>query len=309
MSRWAALTIGVISLFYGGCTVEPKSRGPEPLQAADRRVSVLADSYPVYYMASRIAGDWADVSLPVPRELDPAAWLPYPSALTEYRDASLILLNGAEYAKWVKSASLPQDRVVDTAAGFANEFIQRDGGETGADAVEPEQTQVGIDPYTWLDPTLAMRQADAVWEALVTRLPGKDDGLNANIETLKNGLRSLDSHLKVVSETLAGQPMLASHSVYNYLARRYAWNIESVTWAPDEAPDEAEWEAFDAVLKEHPAKIMLWEDEPHPATAALLAERGIHIVVFRPCANRPPMGDYMSEMNANMARLEVAAGR
>ena len=58
------------------------------------------------------------------------------------------------------------------------------------------------------------------------------------------------------------RPLLVSHPVYQYLARRYGLNLRSVMWEPDEVPRETQWAELKAILKDHPAKWMLWERAP-----------------------------------------------
>ena len=69
---------------------------------------------------------------------------------------------------------------------------------------------------------------------------------------------------------------------------------------------EKQLAALDELLKEHPAKLMLWEEEPIEATRKLLEARGIRVVVVRPCDNRVADGDWLTEMNANTERLQSA---
>jgi zinc transport system substrate-binding protein len=59
------------------------------------------------------------------------------------------------------------------------------------------------------------------------------------------------------------------------------------------------------VLKEHPARWMIWEQEPLAETADRLAGLGVRSVVFDPCANRPINGDLLSVMDGNAANLAL----
>jgi zinc transport system substrate-binding protein len=74
-------------------------------------------------------------------------------------------------------------------------------------------------------------------------------------------------------------------------------------------PDDAQWQEFDALREEHAAESMIWEDKPLEAIVDRLAERGVSVVVFRPCGNVPEEGDYMEVMRRNVERLRpVFAG-
>ena len=56
-------------------------------------------------------------------------------------------------------------------------------------------------------------------------------------------------------------------------AQRYGLNMQSVHWEPDAEPDAVMWQELEDILETHPAKIMLWEDEPRPSVKTALAER------------------------------------
>ena len=104
------------------------------------------------------------------------------------------------------------------------------------------------------------------------------------------------------------QPFLASHPVYQYFARRYGLNLKSMHWEPDEMPGAKQWEAFDHLIKTHPAKWMIWEAQPDEEIEKQLAARGVKCVVFSPCGNVSPKGDYLEVMRANAQRLQATLG-
>jgi len=101
-------------------------------------------------------------------------------------------------------------------------------------------------------------------------------------------------------------PLVASHPVYDYLSRRYGFNMRSVHWEPDEFPSDAQWSELRAILKKHPAKWMIWEGEPMKASAERLKAIGVNSLVFDPCGNIPDQGDFMSVIRRNGKNLESA---
>ncbi|MEE8558488.1 MAG: hypothetical protein V3T14_11455, partial [Myxococcota bacterium] len=110
------------------------------------------------------------------------------------------------------------------------------------------------------------------------------------------------------AELLSDAPLVFSHSVYQYLERRYGLNGRSVHWEPDEMPEDASWSALEALLEEHPAKGMIWEGEPLPETELRLQSLGVQSVLFLPCGNMPEPDDWLNTMRENAARLELFAG-
>jgi hypothetical protein len=77
-----------------------------------------------------------------------------------------------------------------------------------------------------------------------------------------------------------------------------------VHWEPDDVPGERQWAELDALLREHPAKWMIWEAPPASQTEEKLRERGVRCAVFYPCGNVPEGGDYLQTMQANLEALQ-----
>ena len=96
---------------------------------------------------------------------------------------------------------------------------------------------------------------------------------------------------------------MASHPVYQYLARRYGLQVASVHFEPDADPGARSWRDLDALRRRHPARWMLWEAPPLAETADRLRGLGVESIVFRPCGNRPQEGDYLEAMSRNLQDL------
>jgi zinc transport system substrate-binding protein len=273
------------------------SRQDESIAAAGAPV-VYTVNYPLAYVAERISGDFVDVRFPE-MDGDPAFWNPSAEMISTYQDADLVLLNGASYAKWVPKVSLPAAKLVDTSVAFKDRFMPLEGAVTHSHGPGGEHEHGEFAFTTWLDPQLAVQQAAAIRDAFETRL--KIDV--SAFDGLSEELMQLDAALEQAFAALGDQPLLGSHPVYQYLARRYGLRMESVHWEPDTVPDTVMWRELEDILETHPAKIMLWEGEPLPQTREKLMGKGIECVVFDPCGNRPETGDYLSVMQQNLQAL------
>jgi hypothetical protein len=51
---------------------------------------------------------------------------------------------------------------------------------------------------------------------------------------------------------------------------------------------------------------MIWEAPPQSATEEELRKRGVSCIVFYPCGNISPDGDYLQTMQRNVERLQAA---
>ncbi|MBM9596022.1 metal ABC transporter substrate-binding protein [Roseitranquillus sediminis] len=268
-------------------------------------LDVRTDSYPVAYFAERIAGDTAEVVLPVPADVDPAHWVPPIAEIATFQQADLVLLTGAGLADWTTRTSLPRSRTIDTSTAYADALIETEG-VTHSHGPEGDHSHAGVAPFTWLDLDLATLQAEAVAEALARRLPGEAALFEANLKALAADLATLDAVAEEVGALAAGRPLLASHPRYQYLARRYGLALESVEWEADKPPGPEQLDALDALLEKHPATIMLWDADPGADTRQVLMNLGITSVVFPALANRPADGDFVTSFRDSLASLRAA---
>jgi zinc transport system substrate-binding protein len=166
-----------------------------------------------------------------------------------------------------------------------------------------------IDFNTWMDPQQAALQAQSIHDQLARLLPEAAIAFDTNLRALQKDLGEIDAAIQQASAPLGNLPLLGSHPVYQYAARRYGWNLKCVHWEPDEMPSEGEWQRFEKLHRDHPGKIMLWEEDPLPAVTERLRKMGIEPIAFETCASEPAKGDYLAAMKANAARLAAMTAR
>jgi zinc transport system substrate-binding protein len=304
-----ATALAIASVFaVAGCGPSAtQDHGAVDQAGVETRLVVFTVNYPLAYFAERIGGDLADVRFPAPADVDPAYWSPDAETIAEYQSADLILLNGAGYARWVDRAALPDSRVVDTSASFDDRLIRLNSTITHSHGAEGAHEHTGSAFTTWLDPQLAIEQAQAVTRSLISLRRDREAELNAHFVELESELRSLDDRLAAAAEIIGDTPLMFSHPVYQYLIRRYNFNAVEFHWEPDEAPDGRAWSNFEDIVARFPAKWMLWEGEPLEATVNGLEELGVGSLLFDPCGNVPDSGDFMTVMAANAGALETIA--
>jgi len=270
------------------------------------KLTMYVVNYPLQYFAERIGGEHINVVFPAPADIDPAYWMPDAKTISDYQHADLILLNGAGYAKWVNKATLPRFRMVDTSAGFKDQYIEVAEILTHSHGSEGEHAHESLAFTTWIDFSLAARQAKAIAEALSRKRPELNNVFQKNFQELEQDLLKLDRNLKTLVSKNPARPLMASHPVYDYFARRYGLNIKSVHWEPDDLLTNEQMMELNSILKEHPAKWMIWEGEPVQASVDKLKTLGIDSLVFDPCGNVPQQGDFLTIMRQNVENLKPA---
>lgn len=272
-------------------------------EPATGTVTIYTVNYPLKYFADRIGGEHVDVVFPASPDEDPAFWLPDAATVSTYQQADLILLNGATYAKWVRKVTLPESKLVNTTKAIKGNYIAVAGAITHSHGSGQQHSHQGTAFTTWLDPEIAIAQAEAVRQALVKLRPTYKAAFQRGFESLKSDLEALDVKLAASLEQASQQPVIFSHPVFQYLTRKYGLNAKSVHWEPDAVPNADKWAAFEEVRKDHPAEWMIWEGEPLTESLNQLSERGVESVVFNPCGNTPADGDWLQVMNRNAESL------
>ncbi len=314
-SPWALCLALCAACCCVGC--DPESPGPTSAPPAPKpgepagKLVVYTTFYPTTYFAQRIVGDLAEVVCPLPADADPIFWQPDAALIERYQGADLIVLNGADFEKWAQRVSLPASRVVDTARSFKDQHLRYENALTHSHGPSGAHTHEGVDGHTWLDPQNARAQAKAIHQAILQRTtdPKAKQQLQSRWASLDQDLASLATDFE--GFRARGQPpaLLASHPAYNYLARRYGWNLVNLDLDPESMPDPQALDAIRKTLAKHPAKHLLWESEPKPEIARrFLDELGLISLVFSPAetldeADRAKGVDYLAIMRRNIEAL------
>jgi zinc transport system substrate-binding protein len=299
ISIFRILTKILILIITFAFLVINSSMAAEPL-------TVFVVNYPMQYFVERIGGEHVNVEFPAPADVDPAYWMPDRPTIANFQQADLILLNGAGYARWVNKVTLPRFRIVNTSAGFKDRYIEAAEVITHTHGSQGDHAHEALAFTTWIDFSLAARQAKAIAEALGRKRSELKDTFQKSYQRLEQDLLKLDRDLKTLISKDPSLPLAVSHPVYDYFARRYGLNIKSVHWEPREIPTHAQMMELNRILREHPAKWMIWEGKPMKESAERLKAIGLDSLVFDPCSNTPDQGDFLSVMLQNFDNLKLA---
>lgn len=265
--------------------------------------TVAAVNYPLAFFAD-VMTEGTDIEVLFPEIAgDPAFWKLTDEQIAAFQTADIIFRNGATYAQWTKTVSLPDSTQKDTSKAFSGDFISEESSVTHTHGNGESHSHAGTASTTWLDFQQAIWQAEEVRDALIALKPEKETAITDAFNNLADELDKLHADLKGIGKKLNGRPLLASHPVYQYLARRYDLNIKSLHWEPDTELTEENLAELRELTADHPATAMLWEGKPSPASVEKLDALGIKSIVFDPCGNRPASGDFLSVMKENAARL------
>ncbi len=297
------LTVCLVGI---ACGTQPPEQGEVGAESVEPEAySVYVVNYPLAFFAERIGGELVSVSLPVPAGVDPGAWVPSALEIGDYQRADLILLNGGGYATWVERATLPASRIVDTSQAFSDRFLGVEG-ETHSHGPAGEHSHAGFASGFWLDPRLAILQAEAIEAGFVSRWPHHEESFERGLASLRAELEALDVTLKEAWEALDDRVVFIE-PLFAYLARRYELRSESVDLDRAGESEQAAMRELPSLLSIGQSAVVLSSALGEMPIVAELESAGVLVVLFETLQTRPAQGDFLETMDGNVSRLVAAS--
>lgn len=182
-----------------------------------RTLSITVSILPQAYFAARIGGDRVRVDTLVQPGYSPATYAPTPRQMAGLATSDVFFRIGVPFENSLVpklARSMPELTIVDQRRDIVllpmDEVHQDHDDEHGA-----------LDPHTWLDPMLALRQSAIIRDTLVEIDPPGRDYYEANFAGLAKDLRQLDRQLRETLAPYQGMTIYTFHPAYGYFCRAY----------------------------------------------------------------------------------------
>ena len=201
------------------CLLAAAALGAAP--ASPAKIRVMTTVFPLQEFAAAVAGERGEVRLLLPPGAGVHTWQPRPSDIARLSECDLLLFIGSGLEPWLPGLlrAFPSGRIrtLEAAAGLAIVAADEDK-EPG------EKHDHGpLDPHVWLDFELDVRIVSRIAEELTRIDPAGGPEFTANAGQLAGRLMKLDDEFRDGLAGCRGRDLiLAGHSAFGYLARRYA---------------------------------------------------------------------------------------
>ena len=211
---------------------------PEPASGpGGEKLLVVTSIYPLEYFARRIGGEAVDVVNLVPPGMEAHTFELSPDGARTLAGAGVVVMNGLGLEPWLERAldALGERRPsIVVAAGVVEAGVVEPGSVTRAIAGD----ELGeADPHLWLDPLLAIAQAERVRDALVRAAPEEAERFDRGASALVEDLVALDSRFRSALASCRHDRFVTSHAAYAHLAARYGMEQMPVSGlSPDAKP-------------------------------------------------------------------------
>lgn len=270
MKRIFLLIIVTVLVFsFTGCGLDPTNT-----DESNGR-TIYTSFYPMYFLASEIAGDKAKVISLVPAGVEPHDWEPKPRTVAELQEADMFIYNGAGMETWV-------DNVMPTLQKSGIRIVEASKGIELLSNNEKNEAKLIYDPHVWVSPAKYKQEAENIFKELSTLDAANKDYYRANYEKLAKELDELDHDYRQAAAGFKNKVFIVSHAAFGYLAAEYGltqYAIRGVT--PQSEPSPAKLAELTEICRENNIKYIFFESLVSPKLSQTLAsEVGAEVLVL-----------------------------
>lgn len=260
----------------------------------NKKLQVFSSFYPMYFLASQIGGDRADVRNITPAGVEPHDYEPSAREIAQIESGNMLVLNGGLEA-W-------GDKIADNLKGTKVKII-----------IAGQGLLTQKDPHIWLDPELAKKEARAITVGFISLDPGNSSYFEDNEKKLNNKLDLLDNAYKQGLQNCQNTDFITSHAAFTYLAKRYGLRQVSISGlSPDQEPSGRQLAEIAKFAKEHDVRYIFFEKLVSPGLSETIAsEIGAKTLVLDPIEGISDDDikqgkNYFTVMENNLKNLQIA---
>jgi zinc/manganese transport system substrate-binding protein len=267
---------------------------------ADARLKVVAAENFYGDIARQIGGDYVEVaSILSSPDQDPHLFETTPSIIREVSAAHVVVLNGADYDPWISQlvrAAPRAERTIIVAAQLLNK-------------------KQGDNPHLWYEPGTMPAVARALAEAFAKDDPAHAAHYSSRLRAFSTSIARLNEKIDEIRTKYAGVSVTATEPVFGYMASALGLQIRNegfqLAAMNDTEPSARQIAAFERDLREHKAKVLLYNKQTSTKMTQRMLDiaRNSHVPVVGVTETQPIGLSYQDWMLKQLDDLEQALAR
>lgn len=270
----------------------------------NKKLQVVTSFYPLYFFASQIGGNKAEITNITPAGAEPHDYEPSTQDIAQIDKSDILVLNGRQLEAW-------GDKVRDDLQGKKVSVVIAGEGLINQQVIE-ERKKI-VDPHVWLDPELAKKGVTRIAEAFEKVDASNKSYYQSNASQLEEKLDLLDQEFKQGLLSCQQKNIVTSHAAFGYIATRY--NLKQVPisgLSPDEEPSPQQLAQVTAFARANNVKYIFFETFVSPRLSETVArEIGAKTLVLNPLEGLTKEEeragkDYFSIQKENLENLRIA---
>jgi zinc transport system substrate-binding protein len=272
--------LGLIGMIF--LLIATAACGNKSADKKDGTLNIYTTMYPLEYFTERIGGKHVEVSSIIPPGADAHTYEPSTKKMVEITEGDAFVYNKMESDEFSSSVAdtLKEENVpiVDAAKGVELAHMEEqeeegahDEGEEAHGNEEEHHEHGSQDPHIWLDPVLAQKMADNIYNGLVKVKPDAKEDFKKNHAALIKDLKELDVSFKSKVAEAPKNSFIVSHAAYGYWAERY--NLEQIAisgLSPSHEPSQHQIENIIQGAKKEKIRYILFEENVNNKVAEMI---------------------------------------
>ncbi|ANX11923.1 adhesin [Fictibacillus arsenicus] len=272
--------LGLIGMIF--LLIATAACGNKSADKKDGTLYIYTTMYPLEYFTERIGGKHVEVSSIIPPGADAHTYEPSTKKMVEITEGDAFVYNKMESDEFSSSVAdtLKEENVpiVDAAKGVElahteeqEEEGAHDEGEEAHGNEEEHHEHGSQDPHIWLDPVLAQKMAENIYNGLVKVKPDAKEDFKKNHTALIKDLKELDASFKSKVVEAPKNSFIVSHAAYGYWAERY--NLEQIAisgLSPSHEPSQHQIENIIQGAKKEKIRYILFEENVNNKVAEMI---------------------------------------
>ncbi len=268
---------------------------------------MIAEIYPLAWIAEQVGGDRVDVTTLVPPGTEVHTYEVSPQQVDLIGKADLAVVSSTVSAAVDDAvAANPPATVVD-----ASTLVTLRPAVADAHAEETDgHAETTFDPHVWLDIPELPAVVDAVAEALARIDPEGADTYTANARALDARLATLDEDYRTGLASCEQDTVIVTHPAFGYLVGSYGLTQVGISgFDEDTEPSPARLAEVSKVAEEHGATTVFFPDTSSSKVADVLASSlDLQVDELSTITGVADGQDYLTVSESNLAALRAGLG-
>lgn len=270
--------------------------------SSQTRLEIMTTTLALHDFAQIIGGDYVQVYNILPPGVDAHDYEPTTRQILDLARADALIYNGAGFESWI-------DKII-SAVESDSQGVFLDASQK---LVLLDRETGHPDPHVWLDPIMALGQAEEIRDLLLELDPPNQATYLANFSELETELRDLDQAYREELAPYQMRSFIVSHGAYNYLATRY--NLEAIAITgihPGVEPSQQQLKGLIDLIQDGHHAYIFFEPTVSNKIAQVVADAsGAEILHLHPVENFTVQdieagATYLSLMRENLTNLKQA---
>ena len=325
---FAAAAAAALSLSACSTSMQSDSGRTDSATATGaKELSVIAEVYPLAWIAQQVGGEQVNV-----QQLVPSGASPHDLELSAQQVEKI---GNAQLVLYVKSLASAVDKAVETGKpggsidlaqllptrpGVPHEHHDHHGHheeadhdhheEAGHEEAEHEHAAGGIDPHLWLDVSQMPKVVQATVQALSKADPAHKTEYQKRGQEVSTKLQNIAAEYETGLKNCQVHTLVTTHPAFGYITDRYHLTQEGISGIDEDTePSPARLKEIAELTKNSGATTIFFADTSNPKIAQVLAgDLGLKTQVIYTMASTPQGKDYLQMQKDNLQALRSGLG-